>query len=164
MKFSLYLIVFLFSTFFLYGCGDPDETDGRPQTTGANTTGTNTGTKADASTGETDPGDSLVEEYNRLRALFIEKYNKILKPNAPLPVNTKRTICTKVDKSINLEVNEYIEDITIKGNGNDLLCDFLIDGEVDKFATVDGDHCTKEATEKMDKLKAEEGYTCPDLQ
>ena len=163
MKFSLYLIIFLFSTFFLSGCGDEENGDGRPQQSSAGT-GTGASTGADAGAGETDQTNPLIEQYNRQRAQLIEKYNTILKPNAPLPVSTKQTVCTKEDKSINLEVNEYIEDITIKGNGNDLLCDFLIDEEIDKFATVDGEYCTKEANKIIDKLKAEEGYTCPDLQ
>ena len=159
MKFFL---IFLLSVFFLYGCGDPED-NGRPQQLPAtNSTGTSTGT-AGTGADETDETNSLIEERNRQRAQAIEKYNVILKPEAPLPVSTKTTVCTKGDKSINLEVNEYIEDITIPGNGNDLLCDFLIDGNIDKFATVEGEYCTKEATKKMDKLKVE-GYTCPDLQ
>ena len=163
MKLSLYLIVFLFNSFFLSGCGDPEENgDERPQTPiGTISTGASTG--ADTGAGETDETNPLIEKYNRQRAQQIEKYNKILKPNAPLPVNTKQAICTKEDQSINLEVNEYIENITIPGNGSELLCDFLIDGKVDKFATVEGEHCIKEANKKMDKLKAE-GYTCSDLQ
>ena len=163
MKNFLYLIVFLFSTFFLFGCGDEENGDGRPQQLPAtSSTGASTGA-AGTGADETDETNSLIEEYNRQRAQLIEKYNQILKPNAPLPVSTKQTVCTKGDQSINLEVNEYIEDITIPGNGNDLLCDFLIDGNIDKFATVEGEYCTKEANKKIDKLKVE-GYTCPNLQ
>lgn len=165
MKTSLYVIIFLLSTFFLYGCGDGEE-NGRPTTGTGASTGASTGTDAGAGTGTgdtTNEPNPLIEKYNRERAQLIEKYNQILKPNAPLPVNTKQTVCTKEGQSINLEVNEYIEDITIPGNGNDLLCDFLIDGNIDKFATVEGEYCTQEANKKIDKLKAE-GYTCPNLQ
>lgn len=162
MKTSLYVIIFLFSTFFLYGCGDGEENrDERPTSGTGASTGADAGTGMD--TGETDQTNPYIEAHNRQRAQLIEKYNKILKPKAPLPVSTKTTTCTKGDQSINIEVNEYTEDITIPGNGNDLLCDFLINGNIDQFATVEGDHCTKEATKNMDKLKAE-GYTCPDLQ
>lgn len=152
MKSFFYLVVFLFSVFFLYGCGDPDEKNEQRSQSPAGSSPSRTAGEAE------NAPSSLIENHERRRKQLLEKYHKILKPNAPLPVKTDKTVCTKESKTINIVVNEYTES-TIKGNGTELLCDFLVDEEVDKFATVDKIYCSKKAQEKIDKLSAE-GYSC----
>ncbi len=144
----------LISSFLLYGCG-PEEDNGQeppPADDSQSTTDNDT---------EDDDTNPLIEAHNRQRAQFLEKYHKILKPNAPLPVKIYKTTCTKESTSINIVVNVYTEDPT-PGNGRELLCDFLEDGNMERFATVEKNHCGIKAEERIDKLK-QEGYSCPPL-
>ena len=69
-------------------------------------------------------------------------------------MKTYKTVCTKESTSVNIVVNEYTEN-PAPGNGNDLLCDFLMDEEVMRFATVEKNHCGVKAEEQIDKLKQE---------
>ena len=71
-------------------------------------------------------------------------------------------MCTKEDISKNIVVNEYTES-TFPGNGSELLCDWLVDEVVMKFATVQRYFCSEKAEEHIDKLK-EEGYSCPPME
>ena len=144
----------LLGTFLLYGCG-PEEDNGQGQQSPPDNS---------QSTDETEEGTNpLIEANNRQRAQFLEKYNKILKPNAPLPVKIYKTACTKEGSAtINIVVNEYTTN-PAPGSGRELLCDFLQDGEVMRFATVEKNHCGTKAEEEIDKLK-KEGYSCPSLE
>lgn len=145
-----FLVFFLIITSFLYGCGDdPDDKKGRQKP----------GQPTDPpALKEEESSNPLIDTHNRQRALLLEKYNKILKPNAPLPVKIYESICTKENNSINIIVNEYTEDLA-PGNGNELLCDFLQNEKVMRFATVEKNHCKEKADEAIEKLKVE-GYSC----
>ena len=146
-----FLVFFLIITSFLYGCGDdPGDKKSRQKP----------GQSVDSPTpkNEEKPSNPLIDAHNRQRALLLEKYNKVLKPNAPLPMKTYESICTKESNSINITVNEYTEDLA-PGNGDELLCDFLQDEKVMRFATVEKNHCREKADEAIEKLKAE-GYSC----
>ena len=152
MKSFFYLIFFLFGVVFLYGCGDPEEKKEQRSQSPAGLSPSPTEDEAE------NASNPLIEDHERRRKQLLEKYHKILKPNAPLPVKTDKTVCTKESKSINIEVNEYT-DSTAEGNGTELLCDFLIDEGVERYATVQKDFCSKKAQENIDKLSAE-GYSC----
>lgn len=143
----------LTGTFLLYGCGlEEDNSQGQSPPPDNSQT--------DETKKDTNP---FIEAHIRQREQFLEKYNKILKPNAPLPVKTYKTACTKEGSAtINIVVNEYTSN-PAPGNGRELLCDFLQDGEVMRFATVEKNHCGTKAEEQIDKLK-KEGYSCPPLE
>ena len=144
----------LIGTFLLYGCG-PEEDNSQEQPPPPDNSQSIDETKED-----TNP---LIEAHIRQREQFLEKYNKILKPNAPLPVKTYKTACTKEESAtINIVVNEYTSSPG-PGNGRELVCDFLQNGKVIRFATVEKNHCGTKAEEQIDKLK-KEGYSCPPLE
>ena len=70
-----FFCLLLLSTFFLYGCGDEPVYRPLPNVTDETD---------DSTDDETEDTNPLIEAHKRQREQLLEKYNKILKPNAPL--------------------------------------------------------------------------------
>lgn len=154
------ILFFVFITLSLTGCGDEESDNTRPRTGDSSgiTQGQSDGSANPTPTVTTPPSDTTTTPQN---PYHVERYNKELKPDAPAPDSTKTTTCTKAGESDKvIVVNEYfISQPPPPVAGTALMCDWLENGTMRHFATVERSFCSKKAQEKIDELK-KEGYSC----
>lgn len=146
----------------LIGCGDeePDNTRPRAGDSSGTTQGQSDGSGQPApATPPPAPSDTTTPPPQN--PYHVERYNKELKPNAPEPGSTKTTTCTKEGESnkVIIVYEYFLSQPPPPVAGTALMCDWLEDGKMQHFATVERDFCGKRAQERIDELK-KEGYSC----
>ena len=151
-------LFFLFITLSLVGCGDEEPDNTRPKGNGA--TGATEG-QGDGSEPTPTPTPSTGTTTPTQNPYHVERYNKELKPSAPDPDSTETTTCTKDGQTDKVQVvNEYFKSQPPPPiAGSALMCDWLENGVMRRFATVERDYCNNKAQEIIDELKTK-GYSC----